>query len=52
MDGMVTIVYVACDNVKYIMYDKKFKDTSKSQAVKFGCSNVSLSGMFFLMVGP
>jgi len=50
MDGLVTSIYVACDNVKYFMYDK-FKDTSKSQIVKFACSNVSLSGMFFLMVG-
>jgi len=48
MDGLVTSVSVACDNVKYFMYDNKFRDTSKSQVVKFGCSNVLLSCVFFL----
>jgi hypothetical protein len=43
-----TFCVVACDNVKYFTYDNKFKDTSKSQIVKFRCSNVSLSAMFYL----
>lgn len=48
MDGLVTSVSFSCDNVKYFMYDNKFKDTSVTSCKIWMFKCLAFTLCFFL----